>query len=254
MSGPYSDTKIPQIVNLPKHLGIIMDGNGRWAKLRSKRRIFGHEAGVLKAKEIIENSVRIELEALTLYAFSSENWKRPTKEINGLMRLFERTIRKYTGLLIENNVRFKQAGNKDMLPKSLIRKLEQMEAITSENTGLKLTLAIAYGSRQDIVKGILQIIDDVDDGKIDKNHIDESTLSNHLSFSDLPELDLIIRTSGETRVSNFMLWEMAYSEIHFTETLWPSFEDEEFFEILENYSKSERRFGSVEKEIELKKA
>jgi len=254
MSGPYSDTKIPQIVNLPKHLGIIMDGNGRWAKLRSKRRIFGHEAGVLKAKEIIENSVRIELEALTLYAFSSENWKRPTKEINGLMRLFERTIRKYTGLLIENNVRFKQAGNKDMLPKSLIRKLEQMEAITSENTGLKLTLAIAYGSRQDIVKGILQIIDDVDNGKIDKNHIDESTLSNHLSFSDLPELDLIIRTSGETRVSNFMLWEMAYSEIHFTETLWPSFEDEEFFEILENYSKSERRFGSVEKEIELKKA
>jgi len=254
MSGPYSDTKIPKIINLPKHLGIIMDGNGRWAKLRSKRRIFGHEAGVLKAKEIIENSVRIELEALTLYAFSSENWKRPTKEINGLMRLFERTIRKYTGLLIENNVRFKQAGNKDMLPKSLIRKLEQMEAITSENTGLKLTLAIAYGSRQDIVKGILQIIDDVDDGKIDKNHIDESTLSNHLSFSDLPELDLIIRTSGETRVSNFMLWEMAYSEIHFTETLWPSFEDEEFFEILESYSKSERRFGSVEKEIELKKA
>ena len=247
MSGPYSDKKIPQIINLPKHLGIIMDGNGRWAKLRGKRRIFGHEAGVLKAKEIIESSVRLELEALTLYAFSSENWTRPTKEVNGLMRLFEQTIRKYTGLLIENNVRFKQVGNKDMLSKSLIRKLEQMEAITSENTGLKLTLAIAYGSRQDIVKGILQIIDDVDDGKIDKNHIDESTLSNYLSFSDLPELDLIIRTSGETRVSNFMLWEMAYSEIHFTETLWPSFEDQEFFEILENYSKSERRFGSVKR-------
>ena len=141
-----------------------------------------------------------------------------------------------------------------MLPKSLIRKLEQMEAITSENTGLKLTLAIAYGSRQDIVKGILKIIDDVDDGRINKNQIDELTLSNRLSFSDLPDLDLIIRTSGETRVSNFMLWEMAYSEIHFTETLWPSFEDQEFFEILENYSKSERRFGSVEKEIELKKA
>ena len=241
-------------MNPIKHVAIIMDGNGRWAKLRGKRRIFGHEAGVLKAKEIIENSVRLELEALTLYAFSSENWKRPTKEVNGLMRLFERTIRKYTGLLIENNVCFKQAGDKDMLPKSLIRKLEQMEGITSENTGLKLTLAIAYGSRQDIVKGILQIIDDVDDGKIDKNHIDESILSNHLSFSDLPELDLIIRTSGETRVSNFMLWEMAYSEIHFTETLWPSFEDQEFFEILENYSRSERRFGSVVKEIELKKA
>jgi undecaprenyl diphosphate synthase len=254
MGDPYSEKNIPQIINLPKHLGIIMDGNGRWAKLRGKRRIFGHEAGVLKAKDIVENSVRLEIEALTLYTFSSENWKRPAKEINGLMRLFERTIKKYTGLLIENNVRFKQVGNKDTLPKNLIRKLEQMEAITSENRGLKLTLAIAYGSRQDIVKGILQIIDDVDNGKIDKNQIDESTLSNHLSFSDLPEVDLIIRTSGETRVSNFMLWEMAYSEIHFTETLWPSFEDQEFFKILENYSKSQRRFGSVEKEIELKKA
>ena len=254
MNEPYSDKKIPQIINLPKHLGIIMDGNGRWAKLRGKRRIFGHEAGVLRAKDIVENSVKLELEALTLYTFSSENWKRPAKEINSLMRLFERTIKKYTGLLIENNVRFKQVGNKDMLSKSLIRKLEQMEAITLENTGLKLTLAIAYGSRQDIVKGILQIIDDVYNGKIDRNQIDESTLSNHLSFSDLPELDLIIRTSGETRVSNFMLWEMAYSEIHFTETLWPSFGDQEFFEILQNYSKSERRFGSVENEIELKKA
>ena len=254
MNEPHSDKKIPQIINLPKHLGIIMDGNGRWAKLRGKRRIFGHEAGVLRAKDIVENSVRLEIEALTLYTFSSENWKRPAKEIDGLMRLFERTIKKYTGLLIENNVRFKQIGNKDMLPKSLVRKLEQMEAITSENTGLKLTLALAYGSRQDIVKSILQIIDDVDDGKIDRNQIDESTLSNHLFSSDLPELDLIIRTSGETRVSNFMLWEMAYSEIHFTETLWPSFVDQEFFEILENYSKSDRRFGSVENEIELKKA
>ena len=254
MNKSHSDKKIPQIINLPKHLGIIMDGNGRWAKLRGKRRIFGHEAGVLRAKDIVENSVRLEIEALTLYTFSSENWKRPAKEIDGLMRLFERTIKKYTGLLIENNVRFKQVGNKDMLPKSLVRKLEQMEAITSENTGLKLTLALAYGSRQDIVKSILQIIDDVDDGKVDRNQIDESTLSNHLSFSDLPDLDLIIRTSGETRVSNFMLWEMAYSEIHFTETLWPSFEDQEFFEILENYSKSDRRFGSVENEIELKKA
>ena len=254
MKESHTKDNIPKIFNLPKHLGIIMDGNGRWAKLRGKRRIFGHEAGVLKAKEIVENSVKLKIEALTLFAFSSENWNRPSREVNGLMRLFERTIKKYTSLLIENNVRFKQVGDKEMLPKVLVRKIEQMEAITSENTGLKLTLAIAYGSRQDIVKGILNIIDDIDRGEINKDQIDESTLSSHLSFSDLPDLDLIIRTSGETRISNFMLWEMAYSEIHFTETLWPSFEEQEFFELLESYSKSERRFGSIEDKTELKKA
>ena len=254
MKESHTKDNIPKIFNLPKHLGIIMDGNGRWAKLRGKRRIFGHEAGVLKAKEIVENSVKLKIEALTLFAFSSENWNRPSREVNGLMRLFERTIKKYTSLLIENNVRFKQVGDKEMLPKVLVRKIEQMEAITSENTGLKLTLAIAYGSRQDIVKGILNIIDDIEKGEINKDQIDESTLSSHLSFSDLPELDLIIRTSGETRISNFMLWEMAYSEIHFTETLWPSFEEQEFFELLESYSKSERRFGSIEDKTELKKA
>ena len=254
MKESHTKDNIPKILNLPKHLGIIMDGNGRWAKLRGKRRIFGHEAGVLKAKEIVENSVKLKIEALTLFAFSSENWNRPAREVNGLMRLFERTIKKYTSLLIENNVRFKQVGDKEMLPKVLVRKIEQMEVITSENTGLKLTLAIAYGSRQDIVEGILNIIDGIDKGEINKDQIDESTLSSHLSFSDLPDLDLIIRTSGETRISNFMLWEMAYSEIHFTETLWPSFEEQEFFELLENYSKSERRFGSIEDKTELKKA
>ena len=254
MKESHTKDNILKISNLPKHLGIIMDGNGRWAKLRGKRRIFGHEAGVLKSKEIVENSVKLKMEALTLFAFSSENWNRPSREVNGLMRLFERTIKKYTSLLIENNVRFKQVGDKEMLPKVLVRKIEQMEAIASENTGLKLTLAIAYGSRQDIVKGILNIIDDIEKGEIKKDQIDESTLSSHLSFSDLPDLDLIIRTSGETRISNFMLWEMAYSEIHFTETLWPNFEDQEFFELLENYSKSERRFGSIDEEKELKKA
>jgi undecaprenyl diphosphate synthase len=245
---------IPKILNLPRHLGVIMDGNGRWAKLRGKRRIFGHQAGVLKAKEIVENSVKLEIEALTLFALSSENLNRPVREVSNLMRLFERSIEKYTGLLIENNVRFKQIGNKEILPKVLVRKIEQIEAITSENTGLKLTLAIAYGSRQDILKGILKIIDGIDKGEINKDQIDESTLSSYLSFSDLPDLDLIIRTSGETRISNFMLWEMAYSEIHFTETLWPNFEEQEFFELLENYSKSERRFGSIEEEKGLKKA
>ena len=245
----------PEIIpNQPKHVGIIMDGNGRWAKIRGKRRAFGHEAGVLKARELVETAVKIELEALTLYAFSSENWSRPKKEVSGLMSLFVKTIEKYTSLLIDNNVRFKTAGDSSMLPNLLKRKLEQMESITSENTGLKLTLAIAYGGQQDIINGIKSLIDDHDNQMIEIDDLKIESFSRYLSFSDLPELDLIIRTSGETRLSNFMLWQSAYSEIHFTETLWPNFEEQEFLEILRTYSKSERRFGNVDEDIELKEA
>ena len=242
------------IPNQPKHVGIIMDGNGRWAKARGKRRIFGHEAGVLKARELVETAVKIELEALTLYAFSSENWSRPKKEVTGLMSLFVKTIEKYTSLLIDNNVRFKTAGDSSMLPNLLKRKLEQMESITSENTGLKLTLAIAYGGQQDIINGIKSLIDDHDNQMVEIEDLTIESFNRYLSFSDLPELDLIIRTSGETRLSNFMLWQSAYSEIHFTETLWPNFEEQEFLEILRTYSKSERRFGNVDEDIELKEA
>jgi undecaprenyl diphosphate synthase len=222
--------------------------------LRGKRRIFGHEAGVLKARELVETCVRLRIEALTLYAFSAENWARPAKEVSGLMTLFEKTIEKYTGLLIDNQVRFKQVGKRTLLPKMLQRKLEQMEAITSQNEGLKLTIAIGYGAQQDIVEAVKNIIDHTNDGKFKKEAIDESLFSNYLSFNYLPNLDLIIRTSGETRLSNFMLWEAAYSEIHFTETLWPNFAEQEFIEILENYSKSERRFGSIDSEVDQKKA
>jgi len=245
----------PEIIpNQPKHVGIIMDGNGRWAKIRGKRRIFGHEEGVLKARELVETAVKIELEALTLYAFSSENWSRPKKEVTGLMSLFVKTIEKYTSLLIDNNVRFKTAGDSSMLPNLLKRKLEQMESITSENTGLKLTLAIAYGGQQDIINGIKSLIDDHDNQMVEIDDLTIESFNRYLSFSDLPELDLIIRTSGETRLSNFMLWQSAYSEIHFTETLWPNFEEQEFLEILRTYSKSERRFGNVDEDIELKEA
>lgn len=242
------------IPNQPKHVGIIMDGNGRWAKIRGKRRIFGHEAGVLKARELVETAVKIKLEALTLYAFSSENWSRPKKEVSGLMSLFEKTIEKYTSLLIDNNVRFKTAGDPSMLPDVLKRKLEQMESITSENSGLKLTLAIAYGGQQEIINGIKKLIDDHDNHIIDVNDLTVESFNEYLSFNDLPELDLIIRTSGETRLSNFMLWQSAYSEIHFTETLWPNFEEQEFLEILQMYSLSERRFGNVDEDTELKEA
>ena len=242
------------IPNQPRHVGIIMDGNGRWAKLRGKRRIFGHEAGVLKARELVETAVKIELEALTLYAFSSENWSRPKKEVSGLMRLFEKTIEKYTSLLINNNVRFKAVGDPSKLPRILKRKLEQMESITSQNTGLILTLAIAYGGQQEIVSGIKRLIEDHESQIIDANEITVESFKKYLLFQDLPDLDLMIRTSGETRISNFMLWQSAYSEIYFTETLWPNFEEQEFLEILQTYSQSERRFGNVEEDIELKKA
>lgn len=242
------------IPSQPKHIGIIMDGNGRWAKLRGKRRIFGHEAGVLKARELVETAVRIKLEALTLYAFSSENWSRPKKEVTGLMSLFEKTIEKYTSLLIDNNVRFKAAGDSSQLPSILKRKLEQMESITSENTGLKLTLAIAYGGQQEILSGIKKLIRDHEDQIIDANEITVESFKKYLLFQDLPDLDLVIRTSGETRLSNFMLWQSAYSEIHFTETLWPNFDEQEFLEIIQNYSQSDRRFGNVDEDIDLKEA
>ena len=242
------------ITSQPKHIGIIMDGNGRWAKLRGKRRIFGHEAGVLKARELVETAVRLKLEALTLYAFSSENWSRPKKEVTGLMSLFEKTIEKYTSLLIDNNVRFRTAGDSSRLPSILKRKMEQMESITSENTGLKLTLAIAYGGQQEILSGIKKLIRDHEDQIIDANEITVESFKKYLLFQDLPDLDLVIRTSGETRLSNFMLWQSAYSEIHFTETLWPNFEEQEFLEIIQNYSQSDRRFGNVDEDIELKEA
>tara|TARA_B100001250_G_scaffold69527_2_gene55814 strand:+ start:1198 stop:1959 length:762 start_codon:yes stop_codon:yes gene_type:complete len=248
------DTNSKIIPNQPKHIGIIMDGNGRWAKLRGKRRIFGHEAGVLKARELVETAVRIKLEALTLYAFSSENWSRPKKEVTGLMSLFEKTIEKYTSLLIDNNVRFRAAGDSSQLPSILKRKLKQMESITSENTGLKLTLAIAYGGQQEILSGIKKLIRDHEDQIIDANEITVESFNKYLLFQELPDLDLVIRTSGETRLSNFMLWQSAYSEIHFTETLWPNFEEQEFLEIIQNYSQSDRRFGNVDEDIELKEA
>ena len=251
-SSEDSNSKI--IPSQPKHIGIIMDGNGRWAKLRGKRRIFGHEAGVLKARELVETAVRIKLEALTLYAFSSENWSRPKKEVTGLMSLFQKTIEKYTSLLIDNNVQFKTAGNSSELPSVLKRKLDQMESITSENTGLKLTLAIAYGGQQEILIGIKKLIRDHEHQIIDANEITVESFKKYLLFQNLPDLDLVIRTSGETRLSNFMLWQSAYSEIHFTETLWPNFEEQEFLEIIQNYSQSDRRFGNVEEDIELKEA
>ena len=182
MNTSKGDKKYPLIPNLPKHLGIIMDGNGRWAKLRGKRRIFGHEAGVLKVRELVETCVRLEIEALTLYTFSSENWSRPVSEVNGLMKLFERSIEKYTGLLIDNKVSFKQVGDSSLLPEVLQRKLNQMEAITSENQGLKLTLAIGYGAQQDIIRAVKLLIDDIDNGMIEKNEIDETKFSKYLSF------------------------------------------------------------------------
>ena len=251
-----SSEDINSKINLsqPKHIGIIMDGNGRWAKLRGKRRIFGHEAGVIKARELVETAVRFKLEALTLYAFSSENWSRPKKEVAGLMSLFQKTIEKYTSLLIDNNVRFKTAGDSLQLPSVLKGKLERMESITSQNKGLKLTLAIAYGGQQEIIGGIKKLVRDHEDQIIDANEITVESFKEYLLFKNLPDLDLVIRTSGETRLSNFMLWQSAYSEIHFTETLWPNFEEQEFLEIIQNYSQSDRRFGNVDEDIDLKKA
>ena len=250
MGHPKSNTK-SQLLN---NVAIIMDGNGRWAKANKLKITQGHERGVRVVKEIVQECVIQKIKSLTIYAFSSENWSRPKKEVTGLMSLFQKTIEKYTSLLIDNNVRFKTAGDSSQLPSVLKRKLEQMESITSHNKGLKLTLAIAYGGQQEIIGGIKRLVRDHEDQIIDANEITVESFKEYLLFKDLPDLDLVIRTSGETRLSNFMLWQSAYSEIHFTETLWPNFEEQELLEIIQNYSQSDRRFGNVDEDIDLKKA
>jgi len=231
--------------NLPRHIAIIMDGNGRWARQRGEKRIAGHRAGVDSVRDVVRAAGELGIEVLTLYVFSSENWKRPPQEVSALMNLLKETLEKETKELVENNVRVRTIGKIEQLPRSCQRALERTVELTSRNSGLILNLALNYGGRREIVEAVRQIASEVEKGEQKAEKINEKTISAHLFTADLPDPDLLIRTSGEMRVSNFLLWQMAYTEIWVTDVLWPDFRRRHLYQAIESYQSRERRFGKV---------
>jgi undecaprenyl diphosphate synthase len=229
----------------PKHLAIIMDGNGRWAQRRHLPRIAGHRAGVKAAREIIETSARLKLHMLTLYAFSLENWRRPQAEIDFLMRLLREYLKKELPTIHKNNIRLLVIGRSEQLPEAVRRDIEEAMRFTAQNTGMKLVVALNYGGRAELVDAFNAILDRVRRDGLSGFQADEQTISQHLYTAGLPDPDLLIRTSGEMRVSNFLLWQIAYAEIYVTETLWPDFSRARLFEALLDYQKRERRYGGL---------
>jgi len=230
---------------LPKHVAVIMDGNGRWAQRRHLPRVAGHRAGVQSAREVIETCARLKIEALTLYAFSMENWRRPKAEIDFLMRLLREYLRKELPVIHKNNIRLLVIGRPDQLPEEVRRDVEQAMRLTAPNTGMKLAVALNYGGRAELVDAFNAILDHVRHNGVDTFRVDEQTIAAHLYTAGLPDPDLLIRTSGEMRVSNFLLWQIAYAEIYVTETLWPDFSRAQLFEALLDYQKRERRYGGL---------
>ncbi len=230
---------------LPRHLGIIMDGNGRWAQRRGMARIRGHEAGVDSVRAITEECARLKLEQLTLYAFSTENWKRPRHEIATLMRQLERFLVQERETLMRNNVRLTAIGDEERLPLNVRRALNVTRSMTADNDGLVLCLALSYGGRQEIVQACRMLAKKVAAGEILPEKIDEASIAAHLHQPDMPELDLVVRTGGEMRISNFLLWQISYSELLVTETLWPDFREADLHSAFAHYTSRERRYGGL---------
>jgi len=240
---------------LPAHIAIIMDGNGRWAKARGLPRLAGHSEGINSVKDIVEACGQLEIDNLTLYTFSIENWQRPRSEVSALMKLLLRTIRRELADLMENDVIISSIGNLDDLPTGAANEMRKAIESTAGNKGLKLHLALSYGSRSEIISAVKNISDAVRSGKLEIDDIDEDLFKDFLLTKDIPDPDLLIRTSGEARISNFLLWQLAYTEIYITETLWPQFRREQLYEAITDYQGRERRYGMVSEQIkELKEA
>ena len=236
-------------INLPKglkHIAIIMDGNGRWARQRTKNRIFGHHQGSKTVRTIAELCAQMGLEALTLFAFSTENWSRPKAEVEALMKLFKDFLKKETNTILKNNMRFRIIGQVHRLPKDVQKLTKELTDKSNSNTGMILNLAVSYGGRLEITEAVRNICRQVVDGKISLDKITEDTISDNLWTYDMPDPELLIRTSGEFRISNFMIWQTAYSEIYITDVLWPDFNEKELAKALESFSKRKRRFGKVD--------
>ena len=229
--------------DLPRHVAIIMDGNGRWARQRRLPRVAGHRAGVEAVKGVVRACGEYGISALTLFAFSSENWRRPKEEVGMLMGLFMAALDNQVRKLHENNIRLNIIGDRTAFGDALQKRIAQAEALTCENTGLRLCVAANYGGRWDITQAARQIAAQVARGELDPLSVDEAAVGRHLCLADLPEPDLFIRTGGEERISNFLLWQLAYTEMHFSSTLWPDFKRQEFDKALSAYASRERRFG-----------
>jgi undecaprenyl diphosphate synthase len=235
--------------NLPKHLAIIMDGNGRWAKQKGLLRAFGHENGTKSVRLTVETCAKLGIKNLTLYAFSTENWNRPKLEVDTLMKLLISSLKNELQTLLDNNIRLNSIGNLEMLPKSAQKELLDVIKKTEKNSRMVLTLALSYGSREEIISAIKKISDKVKNNIISLDSIDESIINQHLYTQNLPDVDLLIRTSGEHRISNFLLWQIAYAELYFTDVLWPDFKEDDLYEAIISYQKRERRFGKTSEQI-----
>ena len=234
---------------LPIHVAIIMDGNGRWAKARNKERIYGHHEGAKSAKEVVEAAVEVGIGYLTLYAFSSENWRRPKDEVDALMSLLVQGINDELNTMAELNVRLKVIGDLSKLDSEVKAAVENSIEQTKNNSGLTLIIALSYGSREEIIAATREIARKVKQGVLSYEDIDKEVFEKHLYTADLPDPDLLIRTSGEQRISNFLLWQLSYTELYFTETLWPDFRKEQFYKALYNYQNRERRFGKTSEQL-----
>jgi len=236
--------------NLPEHVAIIMDGNGRWAKRRTLNRIRGHEAGAESVREIVRASREIGISWLTMYAFSEENWKRPKIEVQALMRLLNRFLKSELDEMMQNGIRFQTIGRTEKLPPNVQKTIFDTVDKTSTNSGMTLTLALSYGGRQELVDAVRNLYKKVESGALGEEEIDDRIINECLYTSSMPDPDLLIRTSGEYRVSNFLLWQIAYSELYFTSTLWPDFRKEEYLLALEAFQNRDRRFGRSEGKTE----
>jgi undecaprenyl diphosphate synthase len=234
---------------LPRHIAIIMDGNGRWAKKKGNPRVFGHKNGVAAVRDTVEGAAELGIEFLTLYAFSTENWNRPRTEVDALMTLLVSTINKETKTLLENNVRLGSIGDIDSLPQSVARHLKGAIEKTKKNTGLNLILALNYSSRWEILNAVNKLAEDLKNKKLETDTIDNKTFESYLNTSGIPDPELLIRTSGEFRISNFLLWQIAYAELYFTPTLWPDFRRENLYQAITDYQNRERRFGKISEQI-----
>lgn len=238
--------------NLPQHIAVIMDGNGRWAKSKGLSRIFGHKNGVRAVRETVESCAELGIKHLTLYAFSSENWNRPKMEVNALMDLLIDTIKKETDTFIKNSIKLNTIGRIDRLPEKAQKSLAELKEITKNHTRMELILALSYGSKDEIVQAIQTISEKVKTGELSSENITNETISQHLYTANIPDPELLIRTSGENRISNFLLWQIAYAELYFTEVFWPDFRKEDLYQAIISYQQRERRFGKTSEQLATK--